>query len=296
MPSIRRRSRPLYPTTRCGWVIALVVALLVPPTSVAAELPADASMVQVSNQLYQFSDGTDAGAFLVTDNGIAVIDPLKASTAKWLKDELESRFGQSVKYVIYSSHLPHRTGGAEIFTDATIIAQENAVDALLSSGAALPSIVFSDSLTIRLGGQEIVLQHAGPSVTDDALIAHFPAEQAVYAGDLVAIEQVPRLTVDALRSSSADNWATAVDQMNRIDFVYLLTSHTGVGIQNDARKHGRFLRELTYRIKRALQQGDSADAIGQSVTMANYAHWSGSEKMPQLVDGFMHSLQHGQNQ
>jgi len=296
MPSIHRRSRPLYPTTRCGWAVALAMALLVPTTYVAAESPTDASMFPVSDQLYQFSDGTDAGTFLVTDNGIAVIDPLKASTAKWLNGELESRFGQSVKYVVYSSHLPHRTGGAEIFTDATIIAHENAVDALLSSGAALPSIVFSDSLTIRLGDQEIVLHHVGPSVTADTLIAHFPTEQAVYAGDLVAIEQIPRLSADALRTSSADNWATAVDQMNRIDFVYLLTSHTGVGIQNDARKHGRFLRELAFRIKRALQQGDSVDAIRQSVTMANYTHWSGSEKMPQLVDGFIHSLQRGQNQ
>src|SRR5688500_16019874 len=47
-------------------------------------------------------------AFMVTPDGIVLVEPFGTDFATWLKAELDSRFGVPVKYVIYShSHADH---------------------------------------------------------------------------------------------------------------------------------------------------------------------------------------------
>src|SRR3954468_8331186 len=52
-------------------------------------------------------------AFLVTPEGIVLVEPIGTEFATWLKGELTRRFNVPVKYVIYShSHWDHASGGA----------------------------------------------------------------------------------------------------------------------------------------------------------------------------------------
>src|ERR1700752_4089887 len=51
-------------------------------------------------------------AFIVTSEGIALVEPIGTEMATWLKAEIAKRFNVSVKYVIYShSHWDHASGG-----------------------------------------------------------------------------------------------------------------------------------------------------------------------------------------
>src|ERR1035438_170550 len=51
--------------------------------------------------------------FMVTPEGIVLVEPIGTEFATWLKGELNSRFHVPVKYVIYShSHWDHASGGA----------------------------------------------------------------------------------------------------------------------------------------------------------------------------------------
>src|SRR5499433_1266176 len=65
-------------------------------------------------------------AFMVTSEGIILVEPIGTEMATWLKTELRRRFNQPVKYVIYShSHWDHASGGAVYADTARYIGQES---------------------------------------------------------------------------------------------------------------------------------------------------------------------------
>jgi glyoxylase-like metal-dependent hydrolase (beta-lactamase superfamily II) len=64
--------------------------------------------------------------FMVTSEGIILVEPIGSEMASWLKTELTRRFSQPVKYVIYShSHWDHASGGAVYADTARFIGHEN---------------------------------------------------------------------------------------------------------------------------------------------------------------------------
>jgi glyoxylase-like metal-dependent hydrolase (beta-lactamase superfamily II) len=86
-------------------------------------------ITQVKGDLWRAGDGSWFVAFLVTPDGIVLVDTLNPAFAEWLKAQLAERFpGKPVKYVIYShTHWDHVEGG-DLFADtAKFIAQENAL-------------------------------------------------------------------------------------------------------------------------------------------------------------------------
>ena len=63
--------------------------------------------------------------FMVTPEGIVLVEPIGTEFATWLKAELASRFKVPVKYVIYSHHHWDHGSGASVYADtARIIGHE----------------------------------------------------------------------------------------------------------------------------------------------------------------------------
>ncbi|HLI82408.1 MAG TPA: MBL fold metallo-hydrolase [Bryobacteraceae bacterium] len=77
--------------------------------------------------------------FMVTSDGIVLVEPIGAEFATWLKGELATRFHQPVKYVIYShSHWDHASGGAVYADTARFIGQETMLKNLAMPPADTP--------------------------------------------------------------------------------------------------------------------------------------------------------------
>src|SRR5262245_3316303 len=83
-------------------------------------------IIKVTDNFYRARNGLWYSAFLVTSDGIILVDPINTDFAKWLKSQLDERFpGQPVRYVIYShSHWDHIEGGAVFADTARFVAQE----------------------------------------------------------------------------------------------------------------------------------------------------------------------------
>jgi glyoxylase-like metal-dependent hydrolase (beta-lactamase superfamily II) len=63
--------------------------------------------------------------FMVTPDGIVLVEPIGTEFATWLKGELARRFKVPVKYVIYSHHHWDHGSGADVYADtARIIGHE----------------------------------------------------------------------------------------------------------------------------------------------------------------------------
>jgi glyoxylase-like metal-dependent hydrolase (beta-lactamase superfamily II) len=83
-------------------------------------------IVNITGDLYSFRQVRHIGMFLVTPDGVILVDPTFPEMAAWVKDQIDERFGLPVKYVIYShSHNDH-AGGGDVFAEtATFIGHEN---------------------------------------------------------------------------------------------------------------------------------------------------------------------------
>jgi len=55
--------------------------------------------------------------FMVTPDGIVLVEPIGTEFATWLKGELATRFKVPVKYVIYSHHHWDHGSGAAVYAD-----------------------------------------------------------------------------------------------------------------------------------------------------------------------------------
>jgi len=63
--------------------------------------------------------------FMVTPDGIVLVEPVGTEFATWLKGELATRFKVPVKYVIYSHHHWDHGSGADVYADtARIVGHE----------------------------------------------------------------------------------------------------------------------------------------------------------------------------
>src|SRR5262249_22156580 len=84
-----------------------------------------------------------------------------------------------------------------------------------SSTVALPSMVFEEERTVRLGGVTVQLRHFGPAHTNADAIVYFPDLKVVAVGDLFA-RDAPNVDVGA--GGSLVGWVAALEQILQLDF------------------------------------------------------------------------------
>jgi glyoxylase-like metal-dependent hydrolase (beta-lactamase superfamily II) len=92
---------------------------------------------KLTGDVYYARSDDYVSAFMVTTDGIVLVEPVGPEFATWLKGELQSRFGVPVKYVIYShSHADHASGAAVFKDTARIIGHEALLGLLAMPPAA----------------------------------------------------------------------------------------------------------------------------------------------------------------
>jgi glyoxylase-like metal-dependent hydrolase (beta-lactamase superfamily II) len=94
---------------------------------------------KLTGDVYYARTDDYVSAFMVTPDGIVLVEPVGREHATWLKGELARRFGVPVKYVIYShSHGDHASGAAVFADTARIIGHEALLGLLALPQASTP--------------------------------------------------------------------------------------------------------------------------------------------------------------
>ena len=128
---------------RTLWYAAVILLAVTRPVA-SAQTGAPSSVRTISNvrgELYRAQDGAQTTLFLVTTDGILLVDPLNDEFARWLKAELETRFpSQPVKQVVYTEFDFERIGGGGVFKPSAEISAHIAFDLYLRNARrALPT-------------------------------------------------------------------------------------------------------------------------------------------------------------
>jgi glyoxylase-like metal-dependent hydrolase (beta-lactamase superfamily II) len=148
----------------------------------------DESIEQISEHVYRFGSDNQFGAYILTDEGIIVIDGhyCGSATPSWLKTQLKERHNVPVKYVILSHDHASHTCGTEVFNDTAIaISSRNARPHMIFEKrvSAIPEITFSDEMDLHLGDVYVKLMFLGPTHSDNLIQIHIPEEKVLIAID-----------------------------------------------------------------------------------------------------------------
>ena len=255
-------------------IFGMVLCALFVATAPATAQDTKRSITKVAGDLYRFQNNFHYSVFLVTSSGIIATDPISPDAASWLKEEVKTRFGLPVKYLIYShDHRDHIAGGEVFAPEATVIAHEKARAAIVGEQrpTAVPDITFTDRMTVTLGGKSVELIYLGLSHSDNMIVMHFPEERAVYTVDFVSVKHLPyRNFSDAY----FPEWIDAVKKVEAMDFDILIPGHGPMGTREDATEHRQYLQALYDAVLAAARNGQSLDEMKKSITLDEFKHLS----------------------
>lgn len=144
------------PNIACG----LLAAMAVNAPALAQQEPTR-EIVQVSGDLYRATNNNHHTVFLVTSEGIVLTDPINADFSRWLRAQLDERFGVPVKYVVYShKDWDHASGGAVFGDTAVFVGHENMLAHLAMPPAGTPLPANMQAMDANRNGR-IELAEAG---------------------------------------------------------------------------------------------------------------------------------------
>jgi len=273
-------------------LIGVLASLLCVNFSLAQEQQIVRKITKIAGDLYRFQNQFHFSVFLVTPKGIIATDPINAEAAKWLKDELQKRFNQPVKYLIYShDHSDHISGG-EVFADtATVVAHDNAKEVIVGEKrpTAVPDITFNDKMTIQLGGKVVELQYVGPGHSNNLIVMSFPAEKVLFVVDLVVPKRMPFKT---LSDAYFPEWMDALGFVESMDFEILAPGHGPLGSKEDVVQHREYLEDLYSAVLREARAGKTLTQVQESLKLDKYKDLGQYEAwLPLNIEGMYKNIQ-----
>jgi len=299
-----------------GFIQALVVALVVVGTAPrgAAQDGTGKTVIQkateqfensplkttsLGNGLFLFSgDGGNVTA-IVDDGTTLLIDSGMDSRIAELSEAISKATLRPVTRVVSTHwHFDHTGGNASLGSEGvTIIAQEQ-VKARMSSvqnvpfvglrdghypSQALPTVTYSNSLTLRQGQEGLSLVHYGPAHTDGDTIIYISPANVVVVGDIFSNHFYPILdlasggTIDGM-THSLDLILAQTDERTKI-----VPGHGPVATRRDLRDYRDMLAQVRQRIKALITAGKTMDEVVASAPTKDFdAKW-GSGYVPSDV-------------
>ena len=149
------------------------------------------------------------------------------------------------------------------------------------TGVVKPDIVYSDRMTLMLGGRRIDLVFPGLNHADDGTVVLFPAERVAFSVDFPAAA----LVTTSMRSMPSScgafdqhplaDWIQSYRTIEALDFDVLVQGHGSVTFTKADLIEGRkFFEDLRDAVSRAIAQGKSLEETKRTVLLPQYKDWA----------------------
>lgn len=237
---------------------------------------------EVAPGLYSFGAGLAFNAFMVTDDGVIVMDSFDKDFAEASLAAIRQVTDKPIRYLIYShNHYDHISGG-DVFkaAGATILSHQGTADWLKthpSPDVAMPDQSWSgSSLELEVGNGRINLLYFGVNHGEGMTVFEFPKEKTIYTVDLV----VPhRVGFAYMPDFSPREWERTLAGMNQLDFEQVMFAHdAAVGPRSSVADQLKFLQDLRAAIIAEFGKGTPFMQIPNAVKLPQYETWGGYEE------------------
>jgi cyclase len=143
----------------------------------------------------------------------------------------------------------------------------------------LPSLTYSDVLTLYLGGREVRLWHPGPAHTTGDTVVFLPSERLAVVADLLFSGVFP-----VARSAHLGGWIAALDQLRGMDLDTVVPGHGPISTRQELgamRDYLAAVRDAVAPYARACLPLDRALA---EVRLDQYGAWPHPERLAQAIE------------
>lgn len=221
--------------------------------------------------------------FVVTDEGVALIDPGGSyKGAAKIHALIRSVTDQPVKLVINTGGQDHRWLGNGYFKEhgASVVANQRAVadqrartrdqlfvlDALLGEGGldgtepVYADKTFDDATTITLGEVRLELIHPGPAHTPGDSAVWLPGRKILFTGDVVYVQRM----LGVIGVSSSSGWLDAFEKLAALAPRVVVPGHGRVTTLGEARADTyEYLAFLRGKVTEFMDGGGGIEDIGK---------------------------------
>ncbi len=266
-----------------GWSIFVITALFATTASAQQGLTKLAesvySYVDVKNATAAESFAANAG-FVVGRDGILVVDTLiSAKEARRFIGDIRKVSDKPIRYVVDTHyHLDHAFGNSEFARlGATIISQENDRKNLAARGEAslrnagnygltekdmagtvitLPTLTFTDRLTIDLGGETVELIYVAPSHTEGSALVYLPARKILFTGDVLFTDFHPFMA-----DGDIAGWVKTLDFILALDVTTIIPGHGPISGKKDIAEMKEYIQTFDRKARQLAAKSKDADYI-----------------------------------
>jgi glyoxylase-like metal-dependent hydrolase (beta-lactamase superfamily II) len=233
--------------------------------------PSKLDVVKLKDDLFVIHNDYVPGntTVMVTNEGVIMVDDKFEIDSANILAEVKKITNQPVKYVINTHHHGDHSGsnaklqalGAQVVTSWQ--ARQNMVD---GKQPGLSNITIENRASLYLGGKRVDLFYFGRGHTNGDIVALFPAQRVLAAGDLFTIGDTTPELVDYAGGGSAKQWPQTIEGVLGLDFDQVVPGHGTVGTKADMRKFHTTAVRLKDRVHEMIVGKKSKDEIAKMLT------------------------------
>jgi len=278
------------------FLLLAVIGALPGAAPVRAAEPPPIAVKQVASDLYFFFDYAGSNSvFLVTSDGVLVIDTRQHPRAgEELIAAIRKITNQPIRWVINSHfHGDHTFGNAAFkAVGATFVAQEETPRIMQKVQAKemarrqsyfkshnydpnevkliLPDVTFRREMTIWLGGREVRLMYLGPGQQDGDTFVYFPHARALFTPGSFATRNIPNMAF----TTSVESWLGLLERVaGMADVDRIMPAHGDLATRADVREFSAMLRDEYTTVKSAIDLGLPFEEAQRTLTFPQYREW-----------------------
>lgn len=252
--------------------------------------PAPALFTPLRRNVGIFNQRGGTIGWLVSPDGLLVVDTQFADTAPNLLAGLKERSPRPIDVLINSHHHPDHTGGNGVLRGSVkqIVAHVRSLEnqkvqaERMKAATTLPDVTFPDTWSVTLGDETIRARHWGPAHTGGDVSIHFEQANVVHLGDLLNNRGYPN--VDAPAGASVHGWIQVLEKMAAAypaDALYVYghaeAGHPFIGTRADLHYQRDYFSAVIDRARTARRDGMTKDALAKVEVLPKFEHFGGQK-------------------
>ena len=235
---------------------------------------------QLEDNLFVLRGAGGNTAVFVTSDGVAVVDTMMAGWGRPILDAIKQLTTKPVTMIINThTHFDHVSGNVEFPASVDVVAHENAARLMAewnpvtgfpgsftnvfeqSGGQGLPTLTFSDRMTLGRGDDQVDLYYFGRGHTGGDTWVVFPALGVMHAGDMFPGKNLPIL--DASNGGSGVDYAQTLRNAHAgvPDADMIITGHSTQMTRADLAQMADFVAAFVDAARAGKAAGQSAAEV-----------------------------------
>jgi len=268
------------------------ILLLLTGLVTAQETPARFEVIKVSDEIFVHRDNEHMNLFLITDEGIVVVDPLNPDAGSNLARELQ-RMAPNKKLlaIVYSHYHADHAGGArpllDVYGDDVPIVANKRTGELLADknweSVVFPTKLIDPPWSMKLGKLTLEMRHVGFNHSSDMLVAWIPEAKLVYTVDFISNESVGYRDLPGVW---LPQYWESIDKVLEWPIEIATFGHGMPGNKKSIEEHAQYWRKLRLAIREAIANGVEENEVVENIRMPEYQDWRSYEEwFPMNVRG-----------